>query len=167
VADIVVLSVVPTTRAVSPLVTALADAALIRFSYVVDDVSFTVTFSPADVNSPKPEDDTLLTFPTDPPAAGPDRALAPPPPNPGDPPDAAVVDAVVPEPELEVPPQAESPIAGTSSPTAAAMDGISWRLKGVCWRVMMLFPFRVIGIARSFSAARGRVHTDVPETLSP
>jgi hypothetical protein len=44
----------------------------------VADVSFTVTFSPADVNNPKPEVETLLTLPIDPPAAGPDRALDPP-----------------------------------------------------------------------------------------
>jgi hypothetical protein len=78
VAVIVVPSVVPTTRAVLPLLTALTDADFVPFSYVVDDVSLTVTFSPAEVNSPKPDVDTLLTFPIDPPAAGPDRALDPP-----------------------------------------------------------------------------------------
>jgi hypothetical protein len=78
VAVIVVLSVVPTTRAVLPLVTALADAECAPFSYVVDDVSLTVTFSPAAVNSVKAEVDTLLTLPIDPPSAGPDRALDPP-----------------------------------------------------------------------------------------
>lgn len=31
----------------------------------------------------------------------------------------------------------------------------------------MLFPCRVIGIARSFSAADGRVHTGMPATSSP
>jgi hypothetical protein len=82
VAVIVVLFVVPTTRAVLPLVTALADADFAPFSYVVDDVSLTVTFSPADVNSPKPDVDTLLTLPIDPPAAGPDRAFDPPLPDP-------------------------------------------------------------------------------------
>jgi hypothetical protein len=75
VAVIVVLSVVPRTRAVSPLVTALANAERAPFPYVVDDVSLTVTFSPADVKSMKPEVDALLTLPIDPPAAGPDRAL--------------------------------------------------------------------------------------------
>jgi hypothetical protein len=78
VAVIVALLVVPSTRAVSPVVTALADAEFVPLSYVVDDVSLTVTFSPADVNSPKPEADTLVTLPIDPPAAGPDRALDPP-----------------------------------------------------------------------------------------
>ena len=79
VAVIVALLVVPTrTRAVLPLVTALADAEFVPFLYVVDAVSLTVTFSPAEVNSPKPEVDTLLTLPIDPPAAGPDRALDPP-----------------------------------------------------------------------------------------
>jgi hypothetical protein len=36
-----------------------------------------VTFSPADVESVKPDADTLLTVPIAPPAAGPDRALDP------------------------------------------------------------------------------------------
>jgi hypothetical protein len=82
VAVIVVPLVVPSTRAVLPLVTALADAEVVPVSYVVDDVSLTVTFSPADVNSTKPEVDTLLTLPIDPPAAGPERAFDPPPPGP-------------------------------------------------------------------------------------
>ena len=38
-----------------------------------------VSFSPAEVDSVKPEEDTPLTVPLDPPAAGPDRALDPPP----------------------------------------------------------------------------------------
>src|SRR5450631_4433335 len=99
VAVTVVLFVVPSTRAVLPLVTALADAEWVPFSYVVDDVSFTVTFSPADVTSTKPEVEPLLTLPIDPPAAGPDRALDPPLPGarcPGD----EVDDAVVAVPEL-------------------------------------------------------------------
>jgi hypothetical protein len=41
----------------------------------------TVTFWPAEVDNVKPEEDTLLTVPADPPAAGPDRALDPPPPD--------------------------------------------------------------------------------------
>jgi hypothetical protein len=36
-----------------------------------------VTFCPVAVDSVKPDDDTLLTVPTVPPAAGPDRALDP------------------------------------------------------------------------------------------
>ena len=44
VAVIVVLSVVPSTRTVLPLVTALADADFVPFSSVVGDVSLTVTF---------------------------------------------------------------------------------------------------------------------------
>jgi hypothetical protein len=80
---IVVLSTVPTTRTVLPLVTALADADFVPFLYVVDDLALTVTFSPADVSSPKPDVDTLLTLPIDPPADGPDRALDPPPPDTG------------------------------------------------------------------------------------
>jgi hypothetical protein len=99
VAVIVALWVVPTTRAVLPLVTALADADFVPFSYVVDDVSLTVTFSPADVNSPKPDVDTLLTLPIDPPAAGPDRALDPPIPGTRCPDVAEEAVAVVAEPE--------------------------------------------------------------------
>jgi hypothetical protein len=38
-----------------------------------------VTFWPADVVSVKPDADRLLTVPAAPPAAGPDRALGPPP----------------------------------------------------------------------------------------
>ena len=60
VAVIVVLSVVPSTRAVLPLVTALADADFVPFSYFVDEVSLMVTFSPADVDNLKPEVETLL-----------------------------------------------------------------------------------------------------------
>ncbi len=42
---------------------------------MVEDVSLTVTFWPAEVVSVKPDADTLPTVPTEPPAAGPDRAL--------------------------------------------------------------------------------------------
>jgi hypothetical protein len=45
--------------------------------YVVEDFLSTVTFWPADVDTVKLDVDTLLTLPTTPPAAGPDRALAP------------------------------------------------------------------------------------------
>jgi hypothetical protein len=85
----------------------------------VDEVSLTVTFSPADVNSPKPDADTLLTLPIEPPAAGPDRAFDPPPPDAGPALCAAVVEEVVAATDLDVPPQAESPIAGTSSPAVS------------------------------------------------
>jgi hypothetical protein len=61
------------------LVTALDDADLVPFSYVVDDVSLMVTFSPADVKRPNSAVDTLFTLPIDPPAAGPERALDLPP----------------------------------------------------------------------------------------
>ena len=46
VAVIVVLSSVPRTRTVLPLVTALFEAAVVPFSYLVDDVSLMVTFPP-------------------------------------------------------------------------------------------------------------------------
>jgi hypothetical protein len=74
----VVLSTVPSTRTDSPVLMALAEVELVPFSYVVEDVSLTVTLSPADVAMVKRDVDTLLTVPDDPPAAGPDRALDPP-----------------------------------------------------------------------------------------
>jgi hypothetical protein len=74
---------VPSTRTLSPLVTALAEVKLVPLRYVVEDVLLTVTFCPADVESVKLDLDTLSTVPDDPPAAGPDRALAPPPPSAG------------------------------------------------------------------------------------
>jgi hypothetical protein len=77
---IVVLSVVPSTRAVLPLVTSLDDAGPVPFSYVVEGVSLTVTFCPPDVESTNPDVEALVTLPIDPPAAGPDRALDSPPP---------------------------------------------------------------------------------------
>jgi hypothetical protein len=59
-----------------------------------------VTFWPAGVESVKLDVDTLATVPTVPPAAGPDRALDPPPPSAGRPDVvAAVVVAVVAVPE--------------------------------------------------------------------
>jgi hypothetical protein len=81
----VVLSTVPSTRTDSPVLMALAEVELVPFSYVVEDVSLTVTLSPADVAMVKRDVDTLLTVPDDPPAAGPDRALDPPPPDAGPP----------------------------------------------------------------------------------
>jgi hypothetical protein len=60
------------------LVTALTDADFVPFSYFVDEVSLIVTFSPVGVVSLKPELETPLTLPVDPPAAGPERALDPP-----------------------------------------------------------------------------------------
>jgi hypothetical protein len=80
VAVMVVPFVVPSTRTVSPAVTALTEAEVDPFVYVVEDASVTVTFWPADVVTVKPDVDTPLTVPVDPPAAGPDRALDPPPP---------------------------------------------------------------------------------------
>jgi hypothetical protein len=62
---------------------ALADVELAPFSYAVDGASLTVTGCPADVVIVNPDPDTLPTVPKDPPAAGPDRALPPPPANPG------------------------------------------------------------------------------------
>jgi hypothetical protein len=77
VAVMVVPLVVPSTRTAWPFLTALAEVELVRFWYFVEDVFLTVTFCPPDVDTVKLEVDTLLTVPTAPPAAGPDRALAP------------------------------------------------------------------------------------------
>jgi len=78
-AVIVVPLVVPSTRTGWPTVTALAAAELVPFWYVVEDASSMVTFWPADVEIVKPDAETLPTVPAAPPAAGPDRALDPPP----------------------------------------------------------------------------------------
>jgi hypothetical protein len=71
----VVPLVVPNARTVSPVVTASADVEFAPSWYVVEDVSSTVTFWPADVIIVKPDVDTLSTVPDAPPVAGPDRAL--------------------------------------------------------------------------------------------
>jgi hypothetical protein len=95
---IVVLSSVPSTRTVLPSVTALFEAVAVPCSYLVDDVSLMVTFSPVGVVRVKPDVDALLTVPIDPPAAGPDRAFDPPAPDPdgpGRPPECAPAGAVV------------------------------------------------------------------------
>jgi hypothetical protein len=96
-AVMVVPFVVPRTRTGWPLLTALAELFLVPFLYVVEETFLTVTFSPADVVSVKLDFDTLPTVPIDPPAAGPDRALDPPPPRTGCPEvveEGEVVDAV-------------------------------------------------------------------------
>jgi hypothetical protein len=77
VAVMVVALVVPSTRTGLPLVMALAEVDRVLVRYVVEDVVLTVTFCPADVDTVKLDVDTLLTVPTTPPAAGPDRALEP------------------------------------------------------------------------------------------
>jgi hypothetical protein len=86
----------------------------------------TVTFCPAEVVSVKPDADTLVTLPDDPPAAGPDRALDPPPPVPNGPPGALeatceVVAAVaVLEPLLEVALTIPNALPATASAAAPA-----------------------------------------------
>jgi hypothetical protein len=80
-AVMVVPLVVPSTRTGWPVVTALAEVGAVPFWYVVVDVSLTVTFWPAAVDSVKLDVDALLTVPDDPPAAGPDRAFDPPAPD--------------------------------------------------------------------------------------
>src|ERR1700747_3691861 len=82
VGGMVVLSVVPSTRTGTPVVTALAEAALVPSSYVVVDASLMVTFSAAEVGSVEPVVGALLTGPDDAPAGGPLRAPDPKPPAP-------------------------------------------------------------------------------------
>jgi hypothetical protein len=67
---------VPRTRTFSPVLMAAA---------AVEDVSLTVTFWPFAVDMVKPDVDTVLTVPVAPPAAGPERALDPAPPDRGPP----------------------------------------------------------------------------------
>src|SRR4051794_37311777 len=76
-AVMVVPLVVPSTRTLWPFLTAPAEIELVPFRYVVEDVLLTVTVCPVDVDSVKLDVDTPATVPTAPPAAGPDRALAP------------------------------------------------------------------------------------------
>jgi hypothetical protein len=88
----------------------------------VEDAFSTVTFSPADVDTVKLDVDTLLTVPTMPPAAGPDRAL-----DPACAPDPAVAVCPVPapaEPLLEAAltiPAAPPAITTTTTPTARGL----------------------------------------------
>jgi hypothetical protein len=82
VALMVVELTVPSSSTCVPFLMALAEIELDPFLYFVEDVSSTVTFWPAEVVIVKPDLDTLVTVPDDPPAAGPDRALDPPPTDP-------------------------------------------------------------------------------------
>jgi hypothetical protein len=103
-AVMVVPFVVPSTRTLSPFAMALAELELVPFWYVVEDASLMVTFWPADVDTVKLDVDTLSTVPDDPPAAGPDRAFDPLPPDTGCP-DVAERDeaaVAVPDPLLAV-----------------------------------------------------------------
>jgi hypothetical protein len=120
--------VVPSTRTGLPFVTALAELELVPFRYVVEDVRLTVTFWPADVTTVKLEADTLLTVPTAPPAAGPDRALDPafaPNPAGAEWPACAVCPVLAPaEPLLEVAlttPKAPPPMTTTAAPMARGL----------------------------------------------
>lgn len=61
------------------MVMALFEVEVVPFPYFVEDSSSTVTSRPADVVKMKLDLDTPPTVPDDPPAAGPDRALDPPP----------------------------------------------------------------------------------------
>jgi hypothetical protein len=94
VAVMVVPLVVPRTRTVSPVLMAPAEVGPVPVVYVVEDASATVTFCPAAVDRVKLEVDTLATVPTAPPAAGPERAFAPPRPS-ANPPGVAEGDVAV------------------------------------------------------------------------
>jgi hypothetical protein len=101
-------------------VTALAEAEVVPLRYAVEDASLTVTFWPADVVRVKPDVDVLPTVPIDPPSAGPDRALDPPPPDPTPPAEVAAVaedDVAVAEDDVAKP--VETPATATISPAAA------------------------------------------------
>src|SRR4051812_49956983 len=119
VAVIVVPLVVPSTTTLSPVRRELADVA-VPFSYVVEDVSLTVTFWPAAVVIVKPDEDTVTTAPDAPPAAGPERALDPAPADPRPPaakgpaPPTAVVTGVVDGVVLEVAADDEPPPAASA-----------------------------------------------------
>jgi hypothetical protein len=84
---------------------ALAEAEVVPFWYVVEDASLTVTVWPVAVDRVKPVADTVPTVPDEPPVAGPDRALDPPPP------DAA-------------PPAAALPGTGLAADVADAVDDV-------------------------------------------
>jgi hypothetical protein len=151
----VVPLVVPSTRTLSPFVTALGELEAlgeldVPFWYVVEDASSTVTFWPADVVRVKPDADTLSTVPDDPPAAGPDRAFDPPPPRvccPGA--AAAEVAAVaVPEPLLEVTltmPAVPPPITTAAMPAAsnlvALLEKLSFRVN--IGRFLLSMPMKL------------------------
>src|SRR5258707_2239899 len=76
---IVVLLTVRTTSTGVLVVMALAVVELEPSAYVVDEVSFTVTFWPSVVVIVKVDPDTAVTVPEVPPGSGPDRAFDPPP----------------------------------------------------------------------------------------
>jgi hypothetical protein len=153
VAVMVVPLVDPSTRTDVPVVMAAADVELVPFWYVVEDASLTVTFWPADVVRVKPDVDTLLTVPDDPPAAGPERALDPPPP--GMPcPVVAEGDAAV-EGEVAVAAvaQPESPIT-VASATAAINPLLLFGSdrRGFGWRVSLEFVRSLFIMALSYLA---------------
>jgi hypothetical protein len=100
---------------------ALAEVELVPFWNAVEAASLTVTVWPVDVDIVKPDVDTLPTVPAAPPAAGPERALDAPPPDPTPP--AAPLGAAVAEGDVavaEAVPQADRPI--TAHIGAAAMS---------------------------------------------
>jgi uncharacterized protein (TIGR00725 family) len=153
---IVVLLTVPTTSTGVLVVTALAVVEFEPSAYVVDELSFTVTFWPSVVVIVKVEPDTAVTVPEVPPGSGPDRAFDSPPvaPAAGKPcpgaavdEDAAVVVLFEDEPEVAARPM-ETP---ATTHTAAAPLMTMFRLRenhdrfrGCCAlgsaSIMMSFP---------------------------
>jgi hypothetical protein len=161
VAVMVVPLVVPSTRTGLPVVTALAEVELVPFRYVVEDAVFTVTFSPADVDTVKPDVDTLLTVPTVPPAAGPDRALDP------------AFAVLLLEPESAI---AMTTTTTTTKAMPAAMDALSLCLLKILGpRGMAVHPFSVGArlsrlassrLTRASSSAAGRLMRLLPRAYA-
>jgi hypothetical protein len=102
----------------------------------------------------KPEVDTLVTLPDDPPAAGPDRAFDPPPPDPKCPPEAleatceVVAALAVLEPLLEV--ALTIPNAPPATASAAAPAAI---------HLVSLVRKNMLGLLRSLPIDRGSMAT--------
>jgi hypothetical protein len=144
VALIVVLLTTPKTSTRRPVVTALADAAVLPCRYDVAEFSFTVTFSPVDVLSVKLDPETLVILPDDPPSAGPERAFDPPPDPkwPTEAPCVAVAAVAVPDPPPEV--ASTIPNAPPATSAAAAADAIHFLSLSVT-NISMSFALTTFG----------------------
>jgi hypothetical protein len=102
------------------LVTALDEVEVVPFWYVVEGASLTITFCPADVDRVKLDVETLPIVPDEPPIAGPERALEPPPsvaPPPG-PWDPSLAEGDMDVVEVDAPQAAQSPITAHMSAAA-------------------------------------------------
>jgi hypothetical protein len=134
---------------------------------LVDDVSLMVTSPPVGVNRVKPDVDVLLTSPIDPPAAGPDRAFDPPPPDPDaeksagrvpPPAVAAGTDAAAVEPPLEAAvtiPNVPAPITIVAMP--AARNLVDLRAKLSLRESIWKSSFRFYGAQRRAGTWGSRV----------